>query len=248
MAARSSMFRLVTRSRQIRVHAPIRQFASRPETPLLNEALANYRAVRLISEAGEDYGIMAGEEALRRARKGNRDVMQVSGSKGPNAPPPVVRLLNYSVYEETRQKRQYEKRKTDKENKRLQKKETALKQLRLSPSTHQHDMDIKMRQAKEFLKQGYRVKVYIQFRRGQGRLSDDAKAALVSAAKELSEFGIVQGVPPNGNFEDLFATKEKDEQELETPPKKRPLQIIIRPFARKVRQQMVDELSAAQEA
>lgn len=217
----------------------MRSLASGSQNPLLNQEIRAVPKVRLISEKGDDLGIMSGAEALRHAMAANKDVMQVSQSETP-----VVRVLDYATHEEAKKKKDYERRKARKESARKQKKETMMKQVRLSPSTDTNDMMIKMRKARDFLMDGYRVKVYMQFRRGQGRLSENAKKALVNAAEHLSTFGNVQGVP-SGGLKDLFKPKQDEEVE-ETGH--RPLIVMIQPFARKAREQMLKEFDEADSA
>lgn len=121
----------------------------------------------------------------------------------------------------------------------MERKEGALKQLRLSPATDTHDMQIKMRRAREFLCEGYRVRVYMQFRRGQGRLQEDAKKALVAAAEQLQEVGNVSGVSAGKTIADLFKVeKSEDEDEEGEIVKKKPLEILIQPLSRKKREEV----------
>lgn len=183
---------------------------------------------------------MPTREALRRAQELNKDLMQVHAHTGdPDAPPPVVRILDYNTHESSRRKYQYDRRKSIKEAQKVQKRESILKQLRLSPSTDTNDMDIKLKKAKEFLTMGYRVKIFMQFRRGQGRLESNAKKSLVGAAHKLSEVGIVQGVPAGGTVDDLFVSK--GEESSAQPAVRRPMHIVIQPFARKLREKLLND-------
>lgn len=211
--------------------------------PVLNEALRHLPSVRLISESGQDYGIMNGEQALRRARSAGRDIMQVSVSSPPN--PTVVRLVDYAAMEEARRKKAYEKRKSEKEKRKIQKREMALKQVRLSPATDSNDKAIKLRQAKHFLKDGYRVRVFMMFRRGHGVLRDAAVKTLIEIATELANFGRLQGIPQGGTIEDIF-NPPKSESDPDDPDneidsngelvvKRTPLEVLLYPLPRKER-------------
>lgn len=79
-----------------------------------------------------------------------------------------------------------------------------LKQIRLSPSTGLHDLEIKMKQAKGFLRDVHRVNVYIQFKRGKGRLKEDAKASLTKVAGDLGAWGTLSGVKCAGEVVELL--------------------------------------------
>ncbi|CDF33794.1 Translation initiation factor IF3, mitochondrial [Chondrus crispus] len=213
--------------------AVLRHLAQQSSGPArLNGDLLRLHDVRLISEAGEDRGVMPSRKALSEARGLGRDLMEVNG----HAKPPVVRIVDYTALQSARAKKSYDARKRGKENRKMERKEGALKQVRLSPSTDTHDMQIKMRRAREFLCDGYRVRVYMQFRRGQGRLQEDAKAALVAAAERLEEVGTVMGVPQGKEVADMFKVEKEDEEAMGVTVKKKPLEILIQPLSRKKRE------------
>lgn len=209
------------------------------KAPLLNDALKDLGQVRLISENGQDCGVMPVADALNRAKEFGLDLIQVG-----KAETSVVKLVNYAAMETARRKSAYDKRKKNKETRMLDRREGMLKQVRLSPATDRNDMQVKMRQAKEFLKAGYRIKVFMQFKRGQGRLKEDAKAALVAAAERLQEVGLVQGLEKGKGLQDLFA-EDKDEDE-EGVVKKKPLEFFMRPLPRKQREKLMREISPDQ--
>lgn len=225
----------VTRSGQIR------PLSTKRETPLLNEALRHLPSVRLVSEAGTDFGLMSGEDALTKARSEGLDVMQVQA----RTEPPVLRIVNYQVMQAERRKKAYDRRKSLKEVKKLQRRETVLKQVRLSPSTDTNDVAMKVRQARQFLVDGYRVKVFMLFRRGQGTLHESAKETLVRIAESLSRYGKVQGVAAGSAIQSLFketrpvSADGSDEGIEEETPKKKPLEVLIYPLPRKDRSSLV---------
>ncbi|PXF43907.1 Translation initiation factor IF-3 [Gracilariopsis chorda] len=219
--------------------ASSRAFATRPVPPRLNDALVDVPSVRLISESGSDCGLMSGRDALYRARTAGKDLMQLTVSKSDtDAPLPVVRIVDYEQYEQQRQKRQYQQDKAAKHAKRVQKKQSVLKQIRFSPVTDPHDMHIKMQHAQRFLLEGYRVKIYVQFRRGHGKLKRDAKQALIKAAHQLSAYGVVQGIPSGGTVDSLFE-QPPDAEQHEQP--RRPLHIFIQPLPKQQREKLTSE-------
>lgn len=205
-----------------------RLFSSKQQQPLSNEAIRSFPRVRLISQDGRDCGIMSGREAFNQAKTTNMDLLLVAQSETP-----VVRVADYAAYDQGQKKKNYERRKAKKEKDRLNRKETILKQLRLSPSTDTHDLSVKIRQARHFLTDGHRVKMYMQFRRGQGRLQDVAKSTLIGAAEQLADYGTVQALPAAGLADIFKLTREQEEQGI-----KPPLQILMRPLSRKAREQL----------
>lgn len=223
-------------TRRLQNHGMLRHLAQHTQwPPRLNVDLLSIREVRLISEAGDDCGVMASREALSEAREAGRDLMEVNRWSDP----PVVRVVDYQELNTNRAKKMYDARKQKKESQKMQRREGSLKQVRLSPATDTHDMQNKMRQAKEFLCDGYRLRVYMQFRKGQGRLQEDAKAALVAVAEQLQEFGKVQGIPPGGEIADLFRQKDEGEDEEPVGPvKRKPLEVLLQPLSRKKREEL----------
>jgi translation initiation factor IF-3 len=117
----------------------------------INEMI-RVREVRLIDEKGEQRGIMPTAEALVIARSVGVDLVEVS----PNANPPVCRLLNYGKYKFEQEKRLREAKKKQKQVK--------LKEIRMQPKIEEHDLGFKTKHIKEFLEEGFKVKVTVRFR------------------------------------------------------------------------------------
>ena len=72
----------------------------------INDEIRN-REVRLISDTGEQLGIMSAREALARAEEANLDLVKIS----PTATPPVCKLMDYGKYKFQQAKREKEARK-----------------------------------------------------------------------------------------------------------------------------------------
>lgn len=207
------------------------------KVPLINDALKDLGQVRLISENGKDCGLMAVTDAINRAKQAGLDLIQVGKAESV-----VVKLVDYTAMETARRKSFYDKRKKGKESKIMERREGILKQVRLSPAIDRNDMQVKMRQAREFLKAGYRIKIFMRFKRGQGGLKEHAKAALMAAAEELQNVGLVQGLEKCKGLPELFADNDA-EQNKEGVVRKKPLEFFMRPLPRKQREQYVDEAS-----
>lgn len=125
----------------------------------INEEI-RFREVRLISDDGEQLGIVSSREAMNIAEEKNLDLVLMS----PNAKPPVCKIMDYGKY-------RYDTMKKAKDAKKKQK-TVELKEVRLSPNIEQHDLNVKATQARKFLTQGNKVKVSIRFRgRELGRTS-----------------------------------------------------------------------------
>lgn len=119
-------------------------------TPI-NEAI-RAREVRLLDAEGEQVGVVSREEALAKAQELNLDLVCIS----PTASPPVCRIMDYGKY-------RYEQQRKQKESKKNQKM-LVTKEIRLSPTIDEHDLETKAKQAEKFLSKGDKIKVSIRFR------------------------------------------------------------------------------------
>src|SRR6195256_6690708 len=108
--------------------------------------------VRVIDEENAQLGVMPTPQALEMAQERGLDLVEVA----PLASPPVVKFLDFGQYK-------YELTKREKEAKRKQRSVT-FKEVRLKPKIGKGDFDTKVRRAIEFLEEGDRVKVTVQFR------------------------------------------------------------------------------------
>lgn len=108
--------------------------------------------VRLISQDGEQLGIVSLEEALEKAAESGVDLVEVA----PMAKPPVCKVIDYG-------KMLYEAAKKEKEAKKKQH-TISVKEVRMRPKTDDHDLEFKVKHARKFLEQKNRVKFSVFFR------------------------------------------------------------------------------------
>jgi len=117
----------------------------------INEEIRD-KELRVISNDGEQLGIMSASEALRLAEERDLDLVKIS----PQAKPPVCKIMDYGKYRFDMAKREKEARK----NQRV----VDIKEVRLSVNIDTHDFDTKVGHAKRFIAGGDKVKVSIRFR------------------------------------------------------------------------------------
>jgi translation initiation factor IF-3 len=117
----------------------------------INEQI-RVREIRLITDEGEQQGIMPTVQALERAREQGLDLVEVA----PQANPPVCKILDYGKFKFENEKKV---RDTKKRQKLLK-----LKEIRMQPKIDDHDLDFKSKHVKEFLAEGNKVKVTVRFR------------------------------------------------------------------------------------
>ncbi len=172
------------------------------------------REVRLIDENGEMIGVMPPQRALDIARERNLDLVEVS----PNAIPPVCKLMDYGRYK-------YEQAKKENEARKHQKTVT-LKEIRLSPRTDEHDVDVKTRKIQEFLAEGDRVRVSVKFRGAEMRHPDIGRKLLDGIAEVLKGSAIIERSPTmEGKMMSMIVSRapgwEPQKKQASTPASKK---------------------------
>lgn len=110
------------------------------------------KEIRVIGADGEQLGILPTKEALKMAEEKELDLVAIS----PSANPPVCKIMDFGKFI-------YEQQKKDKEAKKKQKVIT-IKEIRLSATIEEHDIEIKANNAKKFLVDGDKVKITVRFR------------------------------------------------------------------------------------
>ncbi|MCX7950610.1 MAG: translation initiation factor IF-3 [Clostridiales bacterium] len=125
---------------------------------LINEEI-RVKELRVISQDGEQLGIMPTKQALEMAEMRQLDLVLIA----PKSEPPVARIMEYGKFV-------YEQQKKEKEAKKKQKVIT-VKEVRITPNIEEHDLNVKAKNAEKFLKDGDKVKVTVKFR---GREADYA--------------------------------------------------------------------------
>ncbi|MBP7654769.1 translation initiation factor IF-3 [Candidatus Dependentiae bacterium] len=134
--------------------------------------------VRLISETGEQKGVVSLSDAIRMAENVELDLVEIS----PNANPPVCKILDYGKF-------LFEKKKKLKESKKKQK-VSQLKEIKLTPKISEHDIEHKRGHIIKFLNEGDKVKISMRFR-GRERMYSERGIELMknffSTLSELAE-------------------------------------------------------------
>ena len=117
----------------------------------LNDEIRD-KEVRVISETGEQLGIMSSEEALHIAEERDMDLVKIA----PGSNPPVCKIMDYGKY-------RFEQSKREKEAKKNQH-VIEVKEIRMSPSIGENDFNTKLKNGQKFLAGGDRLKVTVRFR------------------------------------------------------------------------------------
>ena len=123
------------------------------------------------------------DEALTIARNLELDLVEIS----PNAEPPVCKVIDYKkfIYDQKKKQRAI-KSKAQK---------VVIKELRFGPNTGEHDFDFKLKHARNFLKDGAKVKAFVFFRGRTIIFKDKGQILLLRLAQALEDVGIVENMP-----------------------------------------------------
>ena len=164
---------------------------------LVNENI-RFKEVLVIGPKGEQLGVMMRREALEKAYDYELDLLCVA----PNGNPPVCKIVDYGRY-------RFESQKKAKEAKRNQH-VTEVKPMRLSPVIDTHDFDTKLRQARNWVEDGMKVKIDMRFR---GRLItrlEVGKKVMNSFVEQMSDIASVAKAPAlEGNTMSVVLTPKK---------------------------------------
>ncbi|MBR4804958.1 MAG: translation initiation factor IF-3 [Bacteroidales bacterium] len=152
------------------------------EGPRVNEQI-RVPEVRVVGDNVPEQKIYPIAQALKMAQEMELDLVEIA----PNAEPPVCKIIDYQKY-------LYQQKKKAKEMKANAAK-TEIKELRFGPNTDEHDFQFKLNHAKNFLKEGNKVKAFVYFKGRSILFSEQGEKLLLRFAVELDEFGKAEKMP-----------------------------------------------------
>ena len=139
--------------------------------------------VRVIGADGAQLGIMPTEKALQLAEEARLDLVKIV----PKAQPPVCKLMDYDKHRFEQAKREKEARKNQKV--------ISLKEVQLSATIEENDIQVKAKNAVKFLKAGDKVKVTIRFRGRQITHSEIGYKVMKEFAERISDVAVIERMP-----------------------------------------------------
>jgi translation initiation factor IF-3 len=139
--------------------------------------------VRVINDKGKQLGVMALQEALKKAEEAKLDLVEVA----PRAVPPVCKIIDFKKFK-------YLEAKKEKEEKKRSKK-TELKGIRLGLFMAENDLNFRLNHAEKFLKEGHKVKISLRFKGRQAMRKDLGLQLLKKALEKLNSFAQVDVEP-----------------------------------------------------
>jgi len=153
---------------------------SRGSQPRINEMI-RIPQVRVISAEGEQLGIMSTFDALNLARNSGLDLVEVAS----DAKPPVCRIIDYSKFKYQQKKKQAKQHVH----------QSKLKELRLRPKTGDHDLQVKINKAKEFLNNKDKVLISVMFKGRELAHIEEGEKMMAHVITELETIGKLESPP-----------------------------------------------------
>jgi translation initiation factor IF-3 len=169
----------------------------KPERRLRVNRMIRARDVRVVTEEGEQLGVLAVADALREAEDRGLDLIEVA----PQADPPVCRIMDYGKF-------RYQQRKKERESQKKGR-QVEMKTIRVRPNTDDHDMEVKAKHAQKFLQRGHKVKFNVIFRGPELRHKEIGRDQLLQFT-ELCK-GIADDDGPDAQGRDSGAASERQE-------------------------------------
>ena len=172
--------------------------------------------VRVIGKDNEQLGILPLIEAMSRAEQVGLDLIEIA----PNADPPVCKIVDYGKF-------RYQLVKKEKESKKSQH-QVKVKEIKLKPNTDVHDIETKLKHAREFLVKGNKVRITCVFRGREMMHPEYGKRIIVKMCEDLADVATPESeaklmgkamslvLAPGGTKKKAAAVKE-DEIRLTTP-------------------------------
>ena len=149
-------------------------------------------------------------DALAAARERDLDLVEVASG----AVPPVCRMLDYGKY-------MYDQAKKERSAAKLHHR-GELREVRFKVKIGQHDLDMKVRRAEGFLKEGDKVKLSVMFRGRENAHPEIGRTLLQGVREQLEEISTVEKPPTmEGRFMNMIlgpvSTRERDQQQQSKP-------------------------------
>ena len=138
------------------------------------------REIRLVSETGEQLGIMTPKDAMKIAQTKGLDLVEVA----PGAKPPVCRIMDIGRHKYEQSKREREARKKQHV--------INVKEVKLRPNIEDHDFEVKAKNALRFLDDGDKVKVTIMFRGRELSHPESGRELLKRMSEYLKDYANVE--------------------------------------------------------
>jgi translation initiation factor IF-3 len=152
---------------------------SQDRGPRINHQI-RIRQIRVIDDEGKQLGVIDTADALALAAHKGLDLVEIA----PNQRPPVCRIMDYGKFK-------YEQKKKDQASKRKQH-HVQVKEVRLRPAIAEHDLQVRVRAARQFLTDGDKVLLVCLFRGRQMAHKEVGEQVIHQVVKLLEDLAKVE--------------------------------------------------------
>ena len=139
--------------------------------------------VQVITNDGENLGILSTNEAISIAKNQGLDLIEIS----PNAKPPVCKIMDMGKFKYDAQKKANLAKKKQKT--------VLLKEIKMRPVTEIHDYEFKVKNAKKFISKGDKVKFTIRFKGRELQHSHLGNQLMTKIKEDMKEVSKVELQP-----------------------------------------------------
>ncbi len=122
-------------------------------------------------------------EAIAKAELDGLDLVEIA----PNAEPPVCKIIDYGKY-------RYQVTKKEKENKKSQH-QVKVKEIKIKPTTDEHDIQVKVKHARDFIAKGDKVRITCVFRGRELMHPEIGRKAVEKICEDLSDIASAESDP-----------------------------------------------------
>ena len=147
--------------------------------PRINHQI-RIRQVRVIDEDNSQLGVLETADALALASHKNLDLVEIA----PNQRPPVCRIMDFGKFK-------YEEKKKEQASRRKQH-QVQVKEVRLRPAIADHDRQVRVRAARQFLSDGDKVLLVCLFRGRQMAHKEVGEQVIKQVLQELGDLAKVE--------------------------------------------------------
>lgn len=137
--------------------------------------------IRVIGHDGQQLGILSVDKAMEMAREVDLDLVEVA----PNEKPPVCRIMDFGKFKYQQSKKLH----------RGHSHQSKIKEIRLRPKTGEHDIQFKVKRAKEFLQHKDKVQISVVFRGREIVHVEEGRRVMEAVIEDLSDCGKIETPP-----------------------------------------------------
>jgi len=139
--------------------------------------------VRVIDKDGGQLGVLTLSEALIRAEEVGLDLVEISASSDP----PVCKIIDFGKF-------RYQQTKKEKEGRKSQH-QVKVKEVKVKPNTDEHDLQVKIKHAREFVTKGNKVRITCMFRGREMMHPEFGERVVQRMCDDLSDIASAESPP-----------------------------------------------------